>query len=192
MDYLALHLVDLKGTALSPELAASMENAYRWVLRDFPQIDSALLADWAEHLALKMHEAVSDIRSLQSYAYVALKGKARDSMRARDSHEEIVGIGQPLEALGGQVASFQPSVDQKILVEQLKRHLSERDRLILRLMLEDSSDGASLSVALGVTEASARKAVERVKDRLAAALSMSRRKHVSPRVPPLPLSRERV
>ena len=77
-----LHLVDTTGTAVCPEVETAVERSFRWVLRDYPQIDSAMIANWAEEVALTMQARVTTIVSPQRYAYAALKGKVHDWMRS--------------------------------------------------------------------------------------------------------------
>ena len=59
---------------------------------------------------------------------------------------------------------------QGILFDQLKTKLSERDRHILVLLLQDLTSPASVAAALGVSYSAAAKAIQRVKERIAAIL----------------------
>ena len=82
MTQAELHLVDTSGTAVCPEVETAVERSFHWVLRDYPQLDSAMIANWAEEVALSMQMRVTTIVSPQRYAYAALKGKVHDWMRS--------------------------------------------------------------------------------------------------------------
>jgi hypothetical protein len=166
-----LHLVDTKGIPLSPKIDSAVELAFRWVARDYPQVDSALIANWAEDLACTMQSREASLHSPDRYAYSALKGKVRDWLRTKSANEEAAGIGPDLERIGGINGSFQGATDRKILFEQLGATLNERDRYILVLLLQDQTSPATVAEALGTTYSAAAKAIQRVKERIAAILT---------------------
>ena len=170
-----LHLVDTSGTAVCPEVETAVERSFHWVLRDYPQLDSAMIANWAEEVALSMQVRVTTIISPQRYAYAALKGKVHDWMRSAPAKEEVAGLGRDLERIGGLNGSFEGAVDRKILFEQLKATLNERDRYILVLLLEDNTSPATVAKALGTTYPAAAKAIQRVKERIASKLNGARK-----------------
>ena len=170
-----LHLVDSSGTAVCPEVETAVERSFHWVLRDYPQVDSAMIANWAEEVALSMQVRVTTIVSPQRYAYAALKGKVHDWMRSAPAKEEVAGLGRDLERIGGVNGSFERAVDRKILFEQLKATLNERDRCILVLLLEDNTSPATVAKALGTTYPAAAKAIQRVKERIASKLNGARK-----------------
>jgi len=164
-----LHLVSAEGANVSPGIQEAVEVAFRWVAKDYPTIDEAQLADWAESLATSMHAQGSRISSPNRYAYAALRGKVRDWLRTGAAQEQSSGINQDLERIGGKSSSFQGSVERKILFEQLQNALTGRDRDILVLILSEKS---TLAVAgeLKTSQAAARKAIQRVKERIGALL----------------------
>jgi hypothetical protein len=170
-----LHLVDTSGIAVCPEVETAVERSFHWVLRDYPQLDSAMIANWAEEVALSMQERVTTIVSPQRYAYAALKGKVHDWMRSAPAKEEVAGLGRDLERIGGLNGSFEGAVDRKILFEQLKATLNERDRYILVLLLEDNTSPATVAKALGTSYPAAAKAIQRVKERIASKLNGARK-----------------
>ena len=170
-----LHLVDTSGIAVCPEVETAVERSFHWVLRDYPQLDSAMIANWAEEVALSMQMRVTTIVSPQRYAYAALKGKVHDWMRSASAKEEVAGLGRDLERIGGLNGSFEGAVDRKILFEQLKATLNERDRYILVLLLEDNTSPATVAKALGTTYPAAAKAIQRVKERIASKLTGARK-----------------
>ena len=170
-----LHLVDTSGTAVCSEVETAVERSFHWVLRDYPQLDSAMIANWAEEVALSMQARVTTIVSPQRYAYAALKGKVHDWMRSAPAKEEVAGLGRDLERIGGLNGSFEGTVDRKILFEQLKATLNERDRYILVLLLQDNTSPATVAKALGTTYPAAAKAIQRVKERIASKLTGARK-----------------
>ena len=170
-----LHLVDTSGTAVCAEVETAVERSFHWVLRDYPQLDSAMIANWAEEVALSMQVRVTTIISPQRYAYAALKGKVHDWMRSAPAKEEVAGLGRDLERIGGLNGSFEGAVDRKILFEQLKATLNERDRYILVLLLEDNTSPATVAKALGTSYPAAAKAIQRVKERIASKLTGARK-----------------
>jgi hypothetical protein len=170
-----LHLVDTTGHIVCPEVESAVERAFHWVLRDYPQVDPALIANWAEEVAHTMQGRATTLSSPQRYAYSALKGKVRDWMKSGQANEQVAGIGRDLESIGGLSGSFQGAVDRKILFEQLKATLNERDRYILVLLLEDTTSPATVAKALGTSYPAAAKAIQRVKERIASTLSGARK-----------------
>ena len=177
-----LHLVDSKGLPVSPLVRSAVETAYRWVRRDFPRIDPAMIANWAEQVSMAMHDRESTLGAPGRYAYAALKGKVRDWMRTRPAQEEAIGVGRDLERVGGVGGSFQAVVDRKILFEQLKASLNERDRCILVLLLQDQTSPTIVAASLGVSYSAAAKAIQRVKDRIALTLAAHRSKMDDPHI----------
>ena len=170
-----LHLVDTSGMAVCSEVETAVERSFHWVLRDFPQLDSAMIANWAEEVALSMQARVTTIVSPQRYAYAALKGKVHDWMRSAQAKEDVAGLGRDLERIGGLNGSFEGAVDRKILFEQLKATLNERDRYILVLLLQDNTSPATVAKALGTSYPAAAKAIQRVKERIASKLNGARK-----------------
>lgn len=170
MSRTQLHLVSSTGVSVSLDIRAAVESAFGWAVREFPYLDEAVVAGWAEEVASAMELKSEGVASPRRYAYAALHGKVRDWMKSGAARETSVGIGDALEGLGGVHGSFQGTVDRAILFEQLKATLNERDRYILVLLLQDNTSPATVASALGVSYAAAAKAIQRVKDRIAATL----------------------
>ena len=175
MNNANLYLVDAAGTCVSVDTEKAVERAFYWVRRDYPLVDSALVANWAEDVARGMETKAESIVSPQRYAYAALKGRVRDWMRSGTAKEEVAGTGADLDRIGGLTTSFQGSSDRKILFEQLKATLTERDRYILVLLLQDKTSPSTVAKALGTSYPAAAKAIQRVKDRIAVTLNGSRK-----------------
>jgi DNA-directed RNA polymerase specialized sigma24 family protein len=171
-----LHLVDRNGIAIASEIENAIERSFLWVLRDYPQVDPALIANWAEDVARCMQAREIPVSSPLRYAYAALKGRVRDWMKSGAAQERLAGVGQDLERIGGLGGSFHYATDRKILFEQLKATLNERDRYILVLLLEGNTSPANVAKALGTTYSAAAKAIQRVKERIAVTLNGGARK----------------
>ena len=152
--------IDPRGNRIRPRLGSP------W----FPHLDPALLAGWAEEVGQSMQSRADFIRSPKRYAFAALHGKVREWYRSGASKEIPVGIGTTLEHWVAVDRSMQVVMDRAILFEQLKSKLNDRDRQILALLQQDKTSPASVAAALGVSYAAAAKAIQRVKDRLAAIL----------------------
>jgi len=176
MNRAQLHLVDGNGIAIASEIENAVERSFHWVLRDYPQVDPALIANWAEDLARSMQAREIPVTSPLRYAYAALKGRVRDWMKRGAAQERLAGVGQDLERIGGLGGSFQNAADRKILFEQLKATLNERDRYILILLLQDNTSPATIADALGTTYPAAAKAIQRLKERIAVTLNAGARK----------------
>ena len=164
-----LHLVDARGVEVDPSIRVATEAAFRWVSKDSPNIDRAQLADWAESVARSMQGLGSAIEFPERYAYAALKGKVRDWLKTGTAKEQTSGVRRDMERIGGVNGAFQETVDRRIMFEQLKGALSARDRDILVLLLNENS---ALEVAeqLKTSYPAARKAIQRVKERIGALL----------------------
>ncbi len=162
-----LHLVSTEGAAVNPAIQEAVELAYHWVEKDFPSLDRAQLADWAEAVGQSMQSRGSDIRSLKRYAYAALRGRVVDWFRTGAAQEQSAGVSRDLERIGGASNSFQSSVDRKILLEQVQGNLQQRDQDILGFLLNDD-DARKIARELNTTYPAARKAIQRVRERIAA------------------------
>lgn len=169
-----LHLVNTEGAPVSSAIREAVETAFGWLKREFPTLDEARLADMAESLASSMDARGNGISSPRQFAYPALRGKVLDSLRKGTNQEQPFGVGRDLERISGSSRSFQPAIDQKILFDQLRETLSERDRTILTLIL---SEKATQQVAdeLQTSAPAARKAIQRVKERIGAILNGKRK-----------------
>ena len=170
MGQTLLHLVDQRGQTLPATIRVAVEAAHRWVRREYPHLDDAVVAEWAEDVGRAMGAHPDDIRSPHRYAFAALHGKVREWFRRNASKEISVGIGSELERWVDIDLSALRVMDQAVLFDQLKTKLSERDRHILVLLLQDQTSPASVAAALGLSYAAAAKAIQRVKERIAAIL----------------------
>jgi hypothetical protein len=170
MGQTLLHLVDRRGQTLPAAIRLPVEAAHRWVRREYPHLDEAIVAGWAEDIGKAMGARLDDIRSPYRYASAALRGKVREWFRSNASKEILVGTGSELELWASIDRSAQRVIDRAVLFEQLKTKLSERDRHILVLLQQDITSPASVAAALGVSYAAAAKAIQRVKERIAAIL----------------------
>jgi len=170
MDQALLHLVDGRGQTLPASIRLAVESAHRWVRREYPHLDAAVVAGWAEDVARAMGGHLDDIRAPYRYAFAALHGKVREWFRSNASREIPVGIGSELERWAGIDRSTQRIIYRRVLFDQLKTKLSERDRHILVLLQQDITSPASVAGALGVSYSAAAKAIQRVKERISTIL----------------------
>src|ERR1700691_65330 len=170
MGQTLLHLVDQRGQTLPVAIRLAAEAAHRWVRWEYPHLDEAVVAGWAEDVGQAMGARLDEIRSPYRYAYAALHGKVREWFRSNASKEILVGVGSDLELWAGIDRSAQRAIYRTVLFEQLKTKLSERDRHILVLLQQDITSPASVAAALGINYAAAAKAMQRVKERIAAIL----------------------
>ena len=168
-----LHLVDKHGNTISSVNRAAAEAAFAWAEREFPQIDPALVADWAEEVGKTIETYGQRVESPKRYAFAALHGKVRQWMRSKASKEIPVGIGVDLEKWVGVENGIQRMMDRTILFNELKAKLNERDNFILMLLVQDISTPAGVAEALGVSYAAAAQAIHRVKNRIAASMAQS-------------------
>ena len=170
MDQALLHLVDRRGQTLPSSVRLAVESAHRWVRREYPHLDEAVIAGWAEDVGRIMGTRLNEIHSPHRYAYSALHGKVREWFRTCAAKEFTVGIGSELEEWAGVDRSTPRVIYQTILFEQLRTKLSERDRQILLLLQQDITSPSSVAEVLGISYSAAAKAIQRVKERIAAIL----------------------
>ena len=170
MGQTLLHLVDQRGQTLPVAIRLAVEAAHRWVRREYPHLDEAVVAGWAEDVGKAMGARSDEIRSPYRYAFAALHGKVREWFRSNASKEVLVGIPRELELWAGIDRSTQRVIYRAVLFDQLKTKLSERDRHILVLLQQDITSPARVAAALGVSYSAAAKAIQRVKERIAAIL----------------------
>jgi DNA-directed RNA polymerase specialized sigma24 family protein len=170
MGQTLLHLVDRRGETLPVAIRLAVEAAHRWVRREYPHLDEAVVAGWAEDVGKAMGTRIDDIRSPHRYAFAALHGKVKEWFRSNASKEILVGIGGDLESWAGIDRSAQRAIYRTVLFDQLKTKLSERDRHILVLLQQGITSPSSVAAALGLSYSAAAKAIQRVKERIEAIL----------------------
>lgn len=173
MSRTQLHLVNHQGQSLSVATRAAVEAAYAWALKEFPHIDPAQLAGWAEEVGKAIDARAEPVESPKRYAFAALHGKVREWFRNRASKEIVVGLGADLEKWAGVDGNVQRMMDRRIFFDQVRTRLNDRDKHILVLLLQDISSPANVAEALGVTYPAAAKAIQRVKERIAATIMES-------------------
>ncbi len=184
-----LHLIDSGGFVLSADIRAACETAFKRVVQDFPNFDQALIADWAEEVAASMDERGESIQFPRRYAYMALRGKIRDWSKTGPGRAELKGIRPDPDEVGSLSESFTDQIERKVLFEQILPALSERDRAILVLLLNEEST-TSIASFLNTNYAAAAKAMQRMKDRVSVVLNGRRHKaEVEPEVDELRLAR---
>jgi hypothetical protein len=166
-----LHLVDRNGKDLSAETRDAVKDAYEWAVREYPKVDHASVAGWAEELGKAMAARPVLIEFPRRYAFAALRGKILAWFRKHPGQEIAVGIGLELEQWVGLDRKAQIAIERAVLFEQLRTMQNERDRQILMLLLQDITSPRDVASALGIGYGAAAKAVQRVKERMASILS---------------------
>ena len=169
-----LHLVRKDGGTVPVAIGVAVEAAYQWVLHEFPMIDPALVAGWAEDVGKAMAEREIELESPRRYAFGALHGKVREWFRSGGTREIAVGIGAELEEWAGADKRAQRLIERTVLSEQLKMRLNDRDKHILALYQQDLTSPQAVAEALDITYAAAAKAISRVKERIASILEGDR------------------
>src|ERR1700691_865990 len=134
MGQTLLHLVDQRGQTLPAAIRLPVEAAHRWVRREYPHLDEAIVAGCAEDIGKALAARLDDIRSPYRYASAALHGKVREWFRSNASKEILVGTARELELWAGIDRSTQRVIYRAVLFDELKTKLSERDSNILVLL----------------------------------------------------------
>jgi hypothetical protein len=185
MGLTQLHLVDRNGQDLAAATRDAVSDAYRWAVVEFPNLDQAAVAGWAEDLGKAMAAHPGHIEFPRRYATSALKGKILGWFRKHPGKEIAVGLGPELEQWLGLDPKAQLTMERTVLFEQLRTKLNERDRQILVLLLQDITSPRDVAAALGIKYDAAAKAIQRVKERIAEILLSSSQTDRSGRPPHL-------
>jgi RNA polymerase sigma factor (sigma-70 family) len=165
-----LHLIDVNGNSVTPTIRDAVECAYRWVLKDYPQVDPAIVANLAERLATSMETNKETIWSAHRYATSALHRQVRHWLRQKSSQEIPVGLEKELEQWAGPNHEFLRAIDREMLFQHLKTTLNERDRSILVILVQSNANPSEVATALGISHDAATKAIQRVRERIARSL----------------------
>ena len=167
-----LHLVDENGQPAPPSVRVAVEAAFRWASHEYRHFDPALLAGIAESVALAMCRRHELIEFPRRYAFAALTGKLQEWYRAHPAVEVLLEPSE-FERLGGAGNDVISAANLSILFAEMKSKLSERDRQILVLMEQDLGGPQQIAEVFGMSYSAAAKAIQRVRDRMAAILSPS-------------------
>ena len=173
MDLTHLHLVDRNGQDLAAATRDAVKDAYQWAVVEYPHVDQAALAGWAEDLGRAMAAHPGHIEFPRRYATSALNGKILGWFRRHRGKEIAVSVGPDLEEWVGLDPKAQLTIERTVLFEQLRAKLNERDRQILMLLLQDITSPRDVAAALGIKYDAAAKAIQRVKERIAEILLSS-------------------
>jgi hypothetical protein len=163
-----LHLVTKQGLAVAPEVRSSIEFSYRSILHDYPHVDPALIATWAEEIAVSM-DAKADIAHFDGYALISLGRKVRGWLRSGAGKETPSGIGGDLDLAGGHIDGV-TNTTSALLFSQLLAMLEGRDRVIFHVLFGLDGSASDVASAVGISEAAAHKAIQRLRKRLAMAV----------------------
>ena len=178
MALVLLHLVDEQGRPVPPSVSIAVETAYRWVSREYEHFDQALLAGMAESVALAMCRRLVHIEFPRRYASAALTGKLQEWYRAHPGVEVPLELEESERTKGPRPGAM-TSADLSILFAEIKVQLSERDRQILVLMEQDVGSPQQIAELFEMSYSAAAKAIQRVRDRMAAILAPSETRNSS-------------
>lgn len=148
-----------------------MEAAYGWAAHDYPNVDSSLLATWAEQVGAFMAEREPPVESPRRYASAALQSRIREHFRSSGSREVSVGTDQELDAKAGPELQSARDIERQVLFRELRSQLSERDRQIFILLQQDVTSPQGIASSLSISYSAAGKAVQRLRERLQAILN---------------------
>ena len=168
-----LHLVDKNGQEVDGDIRQATEAAYRRVQRTFHErVDEAVLANMAEDVAASVASKRSRVGALRSYTIAALNRRVLDWLRTKARVE--ISITRLDQLKGTECVAEDPAiaeVDAQQLLDQLKAQLTERDRIILLLMVRGRGNPSDVGAALHLNYAAAAKAIQRTRSRVADILS---------------------
>lgn len=176
MGWTQLHLVDVEGREVLPSIKAGVESAFGWTVNTYPNLDPAVLAEWAEEIGSAMQKNKNTHATPRRYAYAAMHGRVRDYLKTRASKETPKGGSSELEKWAGVDADVQTRIDRRIFFQELRTKLDQRDQEILALLLQDITSATSVGKALGISESAAAKAIQRLKLRIASFVGSSKMK----------------
>ncbi len=176
MGWTQLHLVDVNGREVLPSIKAGVESAFGWTVRTYPNLDPAVLAEWAEEIGSAMQTNTNTHETPRRYAYAAMHGRVRDYLKTRASKETSGGSSAELEKWAGVDAGTQTRIDRKLFFQEISTKLDQRDQEILSLLLQDITSAADVGKALRISDSAAAKAIQRLKLRIASFVSSSKMK----------------
>ncbi len=107
-----LHLVDAEGSEVLPSIKAGVESAFAWTVNTYPNLDPAVLAEWAEEIGCAMQTNKNTHATPRRYAYAAMHGRVRDYLKTGASRETPEGSCSELEKWAG-VDNLFPGVDDE-------------------------------------------------------------------------------
>ncbi len=169
-----LHLVDAEGSDVLPSIKAGVESAFAWTVNTYPNLDPAVLAEWAEEIGCAMQRNKNTHATPRRYAYAAMHGRVRDYLKTGASRETPEGSCSELEKWAGVDNEVQTRIDRRIFFQELTTKLDGRDQEILILLLQDITSASGVGKALRISEAAAAKAIQRLKIRIAFLLDGSK------------------
>jgi len=167
-----LNLIDDAGQPVPADVRVAVTRAYRYIAPRFRRIDDAVLAGFAEAVAAAMCRRAEEIKSVNQYASAAMLGKAYEWVQSHPS-EITVGTLAALEAANGTARTDDSfgAIENAVLFERVKTHLSTRDRQILVLVEQELDTPAAIASALGLSYDAAKKALQRARDKMSALLT---------------------
>ena len=165
-----LHLVDVEGREVLPSIKEGVESAFGWTASTYPNLDPAVLAEWAEEIGSSMQDNKNTHATPRRYAYAAV----HDYLKTRASKETPEGSSSELEKWAGVDANTQTRIDRRIFFQELSTKLEQRDQEILALLLQDITSATDVGKALKISDSAAAKAIQRLKLRIVSFMGPSK------------------
>jgi RNA polymerase sigma factor (sigma-70 family) len=162
-----LHLVDQENAPVKPEIRIAVEAAYRWSIREYPNIDDVDLAAMAEGVGLRMSKRFHEIQSPRRYAFAALSGRIQEWFRGHPAKMVSFESEDEFDREIGPDNRLSLEAERRVLFAQIRRRLSERDRQICMLLEQDVTSPREIAKALEISYSAAAKALERARERMA-------------------------
>ena len=166
MPLIPLHLVDESGQPVPDEVREAVERAYRYLTFEYKRLDPSLLANIAEATALTICRNADEIGSIKPYAFATAIGKVNDWLSTHDKEDPGKTSSALERAAGGVQDRSHSAVEYRLLFERMKAQLNARDQQILVLIAQGLDKPRPIAEALGLTYEAAKKAVQRVKERM--------------------------
>lgn len=131
-----LHLIDVNGVPVDAAIALGVNRAFIAALNEYRHLDSCLLANWAEEVALSMQPKSAEIQFPRGYALTALRWKIKGYYKLKKANYEFVGLCSELEITAGGSAGRITFPEYTSMLHKVRLALTERENVILDLLLQ--------------------------------------------------------
>lgn len=161
-----LHMIDETGHPVSLEIAYGVIKAFLTTLKRFPQIDPCLIANWAEEVACAMQKMEQGVITCPAGMAIKRMGwKVTEHRRLFYTRDKSFGDADDLLTIAGPAAGKRINLDSKVLIDQLRPSLNERENRALDLLL-DGHESTHLGLIMGLSHDTGRRLGERVKRKI--------------------------
>lgn len=131
-----LFLTDACGGPVTENIANAVHVAYFKMLTEFPLLDSALIANWAEEVACTMQRKRTEIHHPRSFSIMCLRRKILCHYKLKKANCVFVGGQVSLEIKTGRRAGRATSPEYGVMLRGVRVGLNERENLVLSLLLQ--------------------------------------------------------